>query len=72
MTTESNRDRFVRLASKRTNAILEKLRVLGNCSNRSMYSYTESDIHKMFTVIEQEMKDVKAKFQPTRSRKFSL
>ena len=72
MKKETAHDRFVRLATKRTNAILDKLRVLGNCSNRSAYSYTEEDIDKIFSAIERELKDVKSKFQTVRSRKFTL
>ena len=72
MTNELPHDRFKRLATKRTNAVLEKLRVLGNCSNRAVYDYSESDVIKVFSVIENELKDMKAKFQPKRHRKFSL
>ena len=72
MQTESPHDRFKRLATKRTNAVMEKLRVLSNCSNRSLYDYSESDVNKIFSVIEKELKDVKAKFQPKRHRKFIL
>lgn len=72
MINESSNDRFKRLATKRTNAVLEKLRVLGNCSNRALYDYTETDVSKIFGVIENELKDMKAKFQPKRHRRFSL
>lgn len=72
MTQETSHDRFIRLATKRTNVLLEKLRVLGNCANRSIYDYSESEVNKIFNVIEQELKAVKSKFQTKRSRKFTL
>ena len=72
MTKESTNDRFRRLATKRTNTILEKLRVLGNCANRGIYDYNEKDVQRIFSVLEKELKDTKAKFQPKRNRKFSL
>ena len=56
---ESKRDRFVRLAEARTNKILEMLRLLGNCSSKSNYEYTEADIRKIFTALEKEMKNTK-------------
>ena len=43
MEKETRHERFKRLASKRTNEILEKIRILGNCSNKSSYEYTEDD-----------------------------
>lgn len=72
MKTESNSERFRRLASTRTNTILDKIRILGNCANRGMYSYTDEEVQKIFGIIEKELKDTKAKFTPKRARKFSL
>ncbi len=72
MEKETSHDRFIRLATNRTNVLLEKIRVLGNCSNRTMYSYSESEVNKIFNVIEKELKDAKSKFQIKRSRKFTL
>jgi hypothetical protein len=44
----SKRARFERLAVHRTNEVLRKLKVLGNCANRSAYEYDEADINKIF------------------------
>ena len=49
---ENKKERFKRLAAYRTNEILKRLRILGNCSNRSAYEYTEEDINKIFSEIE--------------------
>ena len=38
------RERFVRVAESRTNKIIEMIRLLGNCSNKSNYEYDEKDI----------------------------
>ena len=70
---ESKRDKFVRLAEARTNKIIDMLQLLGNCSNTSTYSYTQSDVDKIFSTIESE--EVKKKFNKTESKKgarFSL
>jgi hypothetical protein len=61
--TESKRDRFVRLAEKRTNSVIERIRVLSNCANRYAYEYHEDDVRKMFAAIEKEMKTARAKFE---------
>ena len=69
---ESARDRFKRLAAYRTNTIIERLRVLGNCSNRQVYEYTKDDIAKIFTAIDKAVKETKAKFKYPNKEKFKL
>ena len=62
MTKEEKTQRFKRLAATRTNEILNKLRILSNCSNRSAYEYSEDDINKIFTAIEKATKTARSKF----------
>lgn len=68
----SNRDRFKRLATARTNSVLEKLKVLGNCSNRRLYEYTDDEINKIFSEIEKKLKETKIKFQSGKNKEFKL
>lgn len=56
------RDRFVRLAESRTTKLLKDISLLSNLSNRSNYSYTADDVHKIFSVITAELKEAQAKF----------
>lgn len=72
--TEENRDdRFKRVAAKRTNDIIHKIRLLGNCSNRSSYNYDEQQVNRIFSAIEQELKAAKARFTYTKlKREFKL
>ena len=69
---ETSKDRFKRLATQRTNNILQKLKVLGNCSNRSVYDYNEEDISKIFSEIERRVKETKAKFHYPKRKAFKL
>lgn len=69
---ENPRDRFKRLASARTNIILKRLKVLGNCSNRQIYEYQEEDIDKIFSEIERRVRETKAKFQVPKKKEFKL
>lgn len=62
MGKESKQEAFTRLAEARTNAVMEKLRVLGNCANPYAYEYTDEDIRKIFAAIEREVRATKAKF----------
>jgi len=70
----TKRGRFEKVAVARTNKILNDLRLLGNCSNKNNYEFSEKDIRKIFTVIENEVKKAKSKFygKDTNNRKFSL
>ena len=66
---ETRHSRFKRLASKRTNEVLDKLRILGNLANKSSYSYSENEINRMFKAVDDQLRTVKAKFKPNK-RKF--
>ena len=71
---ETKREKFIRLAEARTNKILEMMKLLGNCSSKASYDYTEKDIKKIFAALEKELKNTKNRFLGIESReeKFSL
>ena len=64
MATEQEKtNRFKRVAENRTNRIIEQIRLLGNCANRSNYQYSEEEVEKIFLAIEKELKETKAKYK---------
>lgn len=65
---ESKRERFVRLAENRTNKIIDMVQLLGNCSNTSVYDYTQQDVEKIFTAIETAVRDAKKKFSKSEGK----
>lgn len=67
---ESKDVAFRRLAEKRTNAVLDRIRVLGNLSNPYAYEYSDEDVRRIFAAIEQETRITRLKFQ--RKREFKL
>lgn len=69
---KQKRERFKRLAQYRTNEVLKRLRVLGNCSNRSAYDYVEDDMNKIFSEIERRVRETKAKFHFPKNKEFKL
>lgn len=71
-TSENPEERFKRLATLRTNAVLKKLKILGSCVNRQVYKYTEKEIDKIFSTIEWQIKEVRAKFHFPKEEKFKL
>lgn len=72
MQQETRNERFKRIAAKRTNDIIEKMRILGNCSNKSSYEYADEEINKIFSEIEKQVKLIKAKFLVGKRERFKL
>jgi len=73
-TISKKRERFIRIAERRVNYVLDNLERLGNCSNRRNYEYYEDDIRKIFNEIEKKTKEIKAVFQevPKGKKQFKL
>lgn len=69
---ETRNVRFKRLAVYRTNAVLEKLRILGNLSNKVNYDYSEEEVNKIFSAIESQLRAIKAKFLGNKKKEFNL
>jgi len=57
MTEKEKTERFKRLAILRTNEVLDRLRILGNCSDRRSYQYTDEEIEKIFRAIDEPDED---------------
>lgn len=60
---ETKREKFVRMAEARTIKIISMVRLLGNCSNRLAYEYSDKDVNKIFTAIEAAVADAKKRFK---------
>lgn len=60
---EAKDSRFKRLAEKRVNVVLDRLRLLGQLSDKRNYDYNDEQVDKIFRVIDGEIKTVKAKFR---------
>lgn len=71
-TADPRRERFQRLATARTNAVLDKLDILGNCSNRQAYEYDDSDLDAIFSAILRKVRQTKARFGSSKKERFSL
>ncbi len=69
---ETRKERFKRLAEKRTIAVLERLRILGNLSNKANYDYSGDEVRKIFAAIDSQTRLIKAKFSGSTKREFKL
>ncbi|MCC8361017.1 hypothetical protein [Salinimicrobium sediminilitoris] len=60
---KDKRQRFEEVAGKRVRFIIDKLDLLGNCSNRNNYEYNEEDTKKMFGAIKEAIRLTELRFQ---------
>jgi hypothetical protein len=65
-TPEARRARFKRIAEKRTNRILNDIRLLGNTGNKTLYQYDEIDVEKIFTIIDSKLTETRARFKTSK------
>jgi hypothetical protein len=59
---KSSRDRFVVLAEKRVTKLIKQIRLLGNLSNKSNYSYTAEDSRKILSAVDSEVRVLRKRF----------
>jgi hypothetical protein len=62
MAREADRVKFVELAEKRVTKALNHIRLIGNLSNRSNYSYTDDDARKIYRALRDAVEEVKLRF----------
>ena len=62
MKNETKREKFVRIAEARTNKIINMIQLLGNCSNQSLYEYTQKDVNKIFNALQTEWDEAKKRY----------
>lgn len=67
-----SRERFVDLAEKRVNSAIRTIRLIGNLSNKSNYSYTSKDVDKIFRALDKELKLAKSRFEAGAGKEKSL
>ena len=63
MEREIDRKKFIELAEKRVSRALKDIKLIGNLSNRSNYSYTEQDVAKICRVLKRALDDMKGRFE---------
>lgn len=64
---DSNRsakaETFAGVAEKRTSRVLDSLRLLGQCSNRRSYEYTDEQVAKIFKEIRGALRRAEQSFK---------
>lgn len=57
------REKFVRLAEKRTVNAIKTIRVLRGLGNKSAYDYTDADVAKIVKALKKEIDDLESKMK---------
>ncbi len=65
---ETDREKFIRLATKRVNNALKSIQIIGNLSNRGNYEYTERDVERIFSALTAEVKTCRERFSASGSK----
>ena len=69
---ESKSETFIRLAEQRVKAVLRTIRILGNCSNRNNYEYSETQVSAMFESIFNAVNLAESKFTKSKTEQESF
>lgn len=65
---ESKEDKFRRLAERRVNSALDKIRLIGNLAS-PQYAYTPEQIEKIIVSLQAAIAEMEEKFQKVLDRK---
>jgi bifunctional pyridoxal-dependent enzyme with beta-cystathionase and maltose regulon repressor activities len=65
---ETKNEKFKRLSAQRIQKAAKYISALGNLANKSSYDYTEEDIDKVFTYLQKQLDDAKAKFDKSNEK----
>ena len=66
---ESKEEKFKRIAEMRANKLLKQMKVLRNCANTQVYAYNESQVKKIFRILDDELKLTKSAFHASNRTK---
>ena len=63
MNETKSRERFITLAENRVTRTIKDIRLIGNLSNRSNYSYSSEDVKKITKALDAELANMKKRFE---------
>mgnify|MGYP006148160787 CR=1 FL=1 len=61
--------KFKQLANARVNKAINTIKLIGNLSNKSIYSYTDTQSKQIISALENEIKVIKNKFSNTKNNR---
>ncbi len=64
------RDKFIKLAEKRTINAIKAIRVIGKLGNKNAYQFDESDVQKIVRALSKEIDALKTRMSSNSSKEF--
>ena len=64
MAREKDRKKFVELAENRVSRAIKDIKLIGNLSNKSNYSYTGEDVRKIHSALKKALDDMNVPVDP--------
>ena len=68
----TDRDVFVKLATKRVENAIKSISLIGNLSNKSNYDYRPDDVEKIFKALRRELNACKKRFEMASKAKHKI
>ena len=65
-------ERFLRLAESRMNELIDKFRLVGNLADKRNYSYSDEQARQILKALEEELRNLKAKFSSIEQKEKSF
>jgi len=62
MNNSRNREKFIKLAEARVNKAIKAMKLVGNLSDKTNYSYTDDDVKKILTALTKELNTIKTRY----------
>lgn len=72
MKGENKQQRFIRVAEKRVQNVLDSLRKLSQCSNGRMYEWDDEQLKKIWYAIDAELQNCQKSFNTNEPEVFKL
>jgi len=69
---ENKEVKFQRLANQRVNSAINQIRLVGNLSNKALYSYSDSDRRKIIKALNEAVKDCELRLKGHEKKDFKL
>jgi ribosomal protein L7/L12 len=61
----AKREKFVKLAEKRTRNAIKAIRIIGKLGNKNAYDYSEADVKKIASALTKEIEAMRARMSHT-------
>lgn len=68
MSTPQRRLKFIDLAEKRVKRAIKDIRLIGNLSNKTNYSYNDEDVKEIVSALQRELRNLKMRFESSGNR----